>query len=67
MDCLDTAHAVGILARYSANPQLHHSHAAYRVVDYLKGTQMYTLKYYKDEDAKPIEVFSDADFAADTA
>jgi hypothetical protein len=60
----DLAYAVNQVQSFTAAPRLHHWRALKRIVRYLIGTVDYGLVYTADD--KPIRVWCDADFAADT-
>ena len=57
----DIAVAVGIVARFSANPKETHMMAVKRILRYLKGTADYGL-YYKKDDKFELRVYTDADW-----
>ena len=58
----DIALAVGIVARFSANPRENHLMAVKRIMRYLKGTEEYGL-YYKKNDNFELKAYTDADWA----
>jgi hypothetical protein len=55
------AYAVGILARFSANPGLKHWAAAQQVLCYLQGTKHHALVYRKGVEGEPFLTYRDAD------
>lgn len=59
---LDIAHAVGIVARFSADPKETHMTAIKRIFKYLKGTEDYGLVYQKGNDFD-LTVYTDANWA----
>lgn len=59
---LDTAHAVGIVARFSANPKETHMTAVKSIFRYLKGTEDYGLWYKKEGDFE-LRVYTDDHWA----
>ncbi len=69
---LDIAHATGIIARFAANPQTKHFHAAVRVMRYLSGTKEIPLTMDGKLNGKPLanaeiclSAFTDSDWAGD--
>jgi hypothetical protein len=60
----DLAYAVNQVQSFTSAPRLHHWRALKRIVRYLIGTVDYGLVYTADD--KPIRLWCDADFAADT-
>lgn len=60
----DIAAAVGILSRFTHNPQRTHWNMVKRVLGYLKGTKSYGLTYRKTGSQKFVG-YSDADWAGD--
>jgi hypothetical protein len=59
----DISYAVGVLARFSANPVLKHWKAAKHLLRYLKGTIDFRLEYGPDPSSTELfTTFSDADF-----
>ena len=64
----DTAQAVSMLARHSADPTSENWRDVKRKFRYLKGTESYGLQFRKGDLMLPEEVaFSDADWAGDKA
>jgi hypothetical protein len=59
----DVAHAVGVLARFSSNPQQSHWTAVKRLLRYLAGTIHYGMHY--GPTPSPVLGYSDADYNAD--
>ena len=59
--CFDIAYAVGVLARFSANPGPVHWAAAQHVLRYLQGTKHYSLVYRKGIEGEPFITYGDAD------
>ena len=59
---LDIAHAMGIVARFLANPRDSHMIATKRILRYLKKTKDYGLWYPKDGKFE-LRVYTDADWA----
>ena len=57
----DIAYAVGVLARFSANPGPVHWAAAQHVLRYLQGTKHYALVYRKGVEGEPFMTYGDAD------
>ena len=57
----DIAYAVGVLARFSANPGPMHWAAAQHVLRYLQGTKHYALVYRKGVEGEPFITYGDAD------
>jgi len=58
----DIAHAIGIVARFSANPRESHMTTVKRILRYLKNTEEFGL-CYRREDKFELKVFTDADWA----
>jgi hypothetical protein len=59
----DISYAVGVLARFSANPGVQHWKAAKHLLRYLKGTIDFRLEYGPDPSSTELlTTFSDADF-----
>src|SRR5271156_6779628 len=58
---LDIAHAVGIVARFFANPKESHMTTVKRILRYLKNTKDYGL-WYKREGKFELQVYTDADW-----
>ena len=58
---LDIALAVGMLARFSANPKENHMMEIKRIMRYLKGTKDYGL-WYKLGGNLDLKVFTDANW-----
>lgn len=61
----DIAFSVGYLSRYFSNPTKAHWQAAKRVIRYLSSTPRHGILYKAQKEVK-LDVYSDADYAADT-
>ena len=57
----DIALAVGIVARFSANPRENHLMAVKRIMRYLKGTDDFGL-YYKKNEKFELNAYTNADW-----
>ena len=61
----DILYAVTVLCRYLTNYTTAHWKAAIRILVYLKGTTDIKLVYKRQPEAKPIELYTDSDYAGD--
>ncbi len=59
--CLDLSFAVGLLARFQANPGMDHWKALLHVVGYIRNTIDFRITYSRDGDLNPI-AYADTDY-----
>lgn len=59
----DLAYSVGLVSRFMSKPQAAHLDAVHHILRYIKKTPKYGL-FYASNDTKPVQGFTDADWAA---